>query len=229
MSASVFTLGDHVYPAATSEAFASCYESTWGAVRERTYPTPGNHEWDVNRGAPYLAYFGAPAARGFYSFDLGAWHVLSLNSNVAAHPGSQQYEWIRADLATRARPCTLAYWHHPLFSSGTNGPSSQMHAVWELLDESGVEFVMSGHDHLYERFAPQDANGSPTSAGMRSFVVGTGGAALYGMLSPRPNSEVRHNQGWGVLKLTLRSNGYDWEFVPVGGSGFRDFGSAACA
>jgi hypothetical protein len=225
---SVFTLGDHVYPVGNREAFASCYESTWGAVKQRTYPTPGNHEWDVQQGAHYLAYFGGAAGRGYYSFDLGAWHVLSLNSNVSTQPGSQQYEWARADLAAHPGACTLAYWHHPLFSSGTNGPNSQMRPLWKLLDDGGVDVVMSGHDHLYERFAPQDADGHPTSTGMRSFIVGTGGAWLYEMLSPQPNSEVRSNQGWGVLKLTLRGNSYDWEFVPVGDSTFRDFGSAIC-
>jgi hypothetical protein len=226
---SVFTLGDHVYPVGTSSAFASCYESTWGAVKSRTYPSPGNHEWEERNGAAYLAYFGGPAARGYYSFDLGAWHVLSLNSNIATQPGSPQYEWVRADLAAHPRPCTLAYWHHPLFSSGTNGPNPQMQAIWRLLDGAGTDLVMAAHDHLYERFAPQDADGRPTPTGIRSFVVGTGGAGLYGLLVPRPNSEIRNNQGWGVLRLTLRGDGYDWEFVPVGDSTFRDFGSASCA
>ena len=226
---SVFTLGDHVYPNGTAEAFSTCYESTWGALKGRTYPTPGNHEWYEDRGRPYFEYFGPAAGRGYYSFDLGAWHILSLNSNIDIQPGSPQYEWVRNDLAMHPVPCTLAYWHHPLFSSGTNGNSPHMRAVWKLLDEAGVEMVLAAHDHVYERFAPQDADGRATPTGMREFVVGTGGAALYGMPSARPNSEVRSNQGWGVLKLTLRGGGYDWEFVPVSGHSFRDGGSASCS
>jgi hypothetical protein len=224
----VFTLGDHVYPNGTTESFSTCYESTWGAHRWRTRPTPGNHDWDVDGGRPYLAYFGPSAGRGYYSFDLGAWHVLSLNSNIGAQPGSAQYEWVRADLVAHPAACTLAYWHHPLFSSGPNGNNPQMQAMWRLLDEAGVELVMVGHDHVYERFAPQDADGRPTPAGIREFVVGTGGAPLYGVSSVRPNSEVRGNHAWGVLKLNLRAGSYHWEFVPAGGESFRDFGSASC-
>ncbi len=225
---SVFTLGDHVYPSGTADAFSTCYESTWGAFKGRTYPTPGNHEWDEERGRPYFGYFGAAAGRGYYGFDLGAWHILSLNSNIDTQPGSAQYEWVRNDLAGHAAPCTLAYWHHPVFSSGTNGNNPHMREMWKLLDEAGVDLVLAAHDHLYERFAPQDADGRATPTGMREFVVGTGGAALYGMPSPRPNSEVRNNHAWGVLKLTLRGGAYDWEFVPTGGHAFRDAGSASC-
>jgi hypothetical protein len=224
----VFTLGDHVYPSSTAEGFSGCYESTWGRHRSRTHPSPGNHEWDVNGGAPYFAYFGGTAAGGFYSFDLGAWHVLSLNSNVSAEPGSPQYEWARADLAARPARCTLAYWHHPLFSSGPNGNNGQMRSMWRMLDSAGVELVMVGHDHLYERFAPQDADGRAAPTGMREFVVGTGGASPYGIAGLQPNSEMRIEQTWGVLKLTLRSDAYDWEFVPVAGQVARDAGSAVC-
>ena len=224
----VFTLGDHVYPSATTEGFDTCYASTWGRHRSRTRPTPGNHEWEVNGGAPYFAYFGGAAAGGFYSFNLGAWHVLSLNSNVSAEPGSVQYEWARADLATNGSRCTLAYWHHPLFSSGPNGNNGQMRNMWRLLDSAGADVVMVGHDHLYERFAPQDADGRPTPAGMREFVVGTGGAKPYAAVTVQPNSEMRIEQTWGVLRLTLRADSYDWEFVPVAGQSARDAGSATC-
>ena len=190
------------------------------------------HAWQsrVGRrpGPAYFGYFGPAVGPGYYSFNLGSWHVLSLNSNVSAQPGSRQYEWARADLAAHPAACTLAYWHHPLFSSGTNGGSAQMRAMWQLLDEAGVELVMAGHDHLYERFAPQDADGRPAHNGMREFVVGTGGAPLYGLTVVQPNSEVRNNQAWGVLKLTLRSGRYDWEFIPVSGHSFRDVGSAPC-
>jgi hypothetical protein len=225
----VFTLGDHVYPNGTAEAFAGCYESTWGRHRGRTRPTPGNHDWDVHAGTPYLAYFGGAAAAGFYSFNLGAWHVLSLNSNVNAQPGSPQYEWARADLAASAAPCTLAYWHHPLFSSGPNGNNGQMRSMWRLLDNAGVELVLVGHDHLYERFAPQDADGRATPTGMRQFTVGTGGAQPYGAVTVQPNSEMRIENAWGVLKLTLRTGGFDWEFVPAVAASTRDFGSSLCS
>lgn len=224
----VFTLGDHVYPSATTEGFAGCYASTWGRHRSRTHPTPGNHEWEVSGGAPYFGYFGGAASGGFYSFNLGAWHVLSLNSNVSAEPGSAQYEWARADLAANPVPCTIAYWHHPLFSSGPNGNNSQMRSMWRLLDAAGADVVLVGHDHLYERFAPQDADGRPTPSGMRQFTVGTGGAQPYGAVSLQANSEVRVEQTWGVLKLTLRSNSYDWEFLAAGGLGPRDAGASPC-
>jgi hypothetical protein len=232
ISGDVFTLGDNTYPSGTAESFAACYEPTWGRQRHRTHPNPGNHDWDVNAGAPYFAYFGAaagPPGLGYYSFNLGAWHVLSLNSNVSAAPGSRQYEWVRNDLALNETPCALAYWHHPLFSSGPNGNIPTMSHLWRLLDEAGVDVVLSGHDHQYERFAPQDADGHPTPSGIRQFVVGTGGASHYGVAAPQVNSEVRESQSWGVLKLTLRSDRYDWEFVPVEGRSFRDFGSASCA
>lgn len=228
----VFTLGDNVYPNGSSESFSRCYEPTWGRHRSRTHPNPGNHDWDVSAGAPYFTYFGpssGPSGLGYYSFNVGAWHILSLNSNINASPGSTQYEWIRRDLAAAPTYCTLAYWHHPLFSSGPNGNNGQMREVWRLLDEAGVDVVLVGHDHLYERFAPQDADGHPNPSGMREFIVGTGGSRLYGPASPQPNSEVRGTDTWGVLRLTLRSDRYDWEFVPVDGQTFRDAGSTACA
>ncbi|HET9268006.1 MAG TPA: metallophosphoesterase [Vicinamibacterales bacterium] len=224
----LFTLGDHVYPSGTSEGFTTCYASTWGRHRFRTRPAPGNHEWEVNGGAPYFSYFGGAAGGGFYSFTLGAWHVLSLNSNVSAEPGSPQYEWARADLAASPSRCALAYWHHPLFSSGPNGNNGQMRSMWRLLDGAGVDVVMVGHDHLYERFAPQDADGRPTPAGMREFVAGTGGAQPYAAAAIQANSEARIERTWGVLRLTLRADAYDWEFVPVARQSARDAGSAAC-
>jgi hypothetical protein len=228
---SVFALGDHVYPNGTAERFASCYEPTWGRHRSRTNPAPGNHDWDVDAAAPYFAYFGTaagPAGQGYYSFNLGGWHVLSLNSNVPAGPGSAQYEWARVDLAAARTSCTLAYWHHPLFSSGPNGNNGQMREMWRLLQASGGDVVLSAHDHEYERFTPQDAEGRPDPRGIREFVVGTGGAPLYSPKSIQPNSEVRESQTWGVLRLTLRARSYDWEFVPIDGQAFRDGGTASC-
>jgi hypothetical protein len=227
----ILALGDNVYPTGTAEQFANCYGPTWGRHRDRTRPAPGNHEYDVSGAAPYYAYFGAgagPAGLGYYSFSLGAWHLVSLNSNIAATPGSAQYEWLRSDLLGSHSTCTLAYWHHPLFSSGGNGNNNQMREIWRLLDQTHAEIVLVGHDHDYERFAPQDADGVPTVDGVREFVVGTGGAGLRPVRSVQPNSQVREDQTWGVLRLVLRSSSYNWEFMPVDGGSFRDFGTNAC-
>lgn len=227
----VFTLGDNVYPVASAQNFRTCYEPTWGRHKSRTRPAPGNHDWkEADNGVSYFAYFGVnagPPGLGYYSFDLGAWHVVSLNSDVPIGSGSAQLAWLRADLAASPHACTLAYWHHPLFSSGKNGGSSRVGDAWRLLYERGADVVMNGHDHTYERFAPQDPYGRPTARGIRAFIAGTGGAPLYERRSFTPNSEV-FESAWGVLKLTLKSLSYDWEFIPAAGSGFRDSGSGAC-
>ena len=205
--------------------------ATWGRHRDRTHPTPGNHEYDVGGALPYFAYFGAeagPAGLGYYSFNLGAWHILSLNSNVPAQPGSAQYEWARNDLRASTSLCTLAYWHHPVFSSGGNGNNSQMREIWRLLDQVRAEIVLVGHDHHYERFAPQQADGIANGEGVREFVVGTGGAELRAVVTAQPNSQIRESHTWGVLKLTLRSTTYNWDFIPIDGQSFHDFGTNAC-
>jgi hypothetical protein len=230
-SGTVFTLGDNVYPTGTAAAFTDCYGPTWGRHRSRTRPTPGNHDWDVSAGAPYFSYFGAaagPAGLGYYSFNVGSWHVLSLNSNIPADPGSAQYEWARTDLMTSNTACSVAVWHHPRFSSGQHGNHPSMREMWRLLHEAGVEVVLAGHDHTYERFAPQDADGRFDPQGIRGFVVGTGGAVQRPFGVIQPNSELRENQAYGVLKLSLRSRSYDWEFLPVSGQSFRDLGTAQC-
>jgi hypothetical protein len=227
----VFALGDNVYPTGTAEQFARCYAPTWGRHRDRTNSTPGNHEYEVSGATPYYNYFGAaagPAGLGYYSFNLGAWHILSLNSSVSAQPGSPQYEWARSDLDAQASACTLAFWHHPVFSSGANGNSDHMREIWRLLDAHRAEIVLVGHDHDYERFAPQDADGAAKSDGVREFVVGTGGADLRPVSVVKPNSQIRENQTWGVLKLTLRPTAYSWDFVPIDGQSFHDFGTTAC-
>jgi hypothetical protein len=227
----VFTLGDNVYPSSTPELLSTCYEQTWGREKARTLATPGNHDWEQSAGSPYFSYFGAgagPAGLGYYSYTLGSWHIVSLNSNVPAGPGSPQYEWLKTDLAQSGAACTLAMWHHPLFSSGPNGNSSQMREAWRLLNRFGAEVVLSGHDHDYERFAPQDADGHATPTGIREFVVGTGGNMLYDRASQQPNSELWENRTWGVMKLTLKSGSYEWEFVPIDGQSFRDTGSGEC-
>lgn len=229
----VFTAGDNAYPDGAVEDFQSCYTPTWGRHRARTRPSPGNHDYNQTDAAPYYAYFGTnagPSGRGYYSYNLGAWHIISLNSNIAAETTSAQGVWLRADLATHRAACTLAYWHHPVFSSGDHGNDPHMQEIWQILYTFGADVVLNGHDHNYERFAPQTPDGEADPAhGIREFVVGTGGASLRAFRStPEPNSEVRERRTYGVLKLTLRPNGYDWEFVPIAGQTFRDVGSAAC-
>lgn len=227
----VFTAGDNAYFSGTAEQFQDCYDATWGRHKGRTRPAPGNHEYLTPGAAGYYGYFGSaagPAGLGYYSYRLGAWHIVSLNSEISAFPGSPQIEWLRADLNANPSTCALAYFHTPVFGSGTNGGNPHMQTVWRTLYESGVDVVVNGHNHSYERFAPQTPDGSPDAArGIRQFVVGTGGAPLTGFPRIQMNSEVRINNSWGVLKLTLHSNRYDWEFLPTDGN-MSDNGTAAC-
>lgn len=228
----VFTAGDNVYPCASDELYRDCYAPSWGRHMWRTYPLPGNHDWETSAAtAAYFSYFGAVAAPplGYYSYNVGAWHVLALNSNIAAAAGSAQYEWVKTDLAVAATPCMLAVWHHPLYSSSTNGNSSRMRDIWRLLQQWGVEVVVNGHDHDYERYAPQDADGRASASGIREFVVGTGGYSLYGLARRQPNSEVFESNTFGVIKFTLKRQSYEWEFVPIDGQTFRDLGSGTCS
>ena len=225
----VFTAGDNTYPSGTERSFTDCYHPTWGRHRARTRPAPGNHDYDVPGALPYFHYFGANAggSRGYYSFQLGGWLVLSLNSNVPAGETSAQYLWARNELAAHPARCALAYWHHPVVSSGPNGDHAYMRPLWRLMAREKVELVIVGHDHLYERFAPMNADLEPDPAGVRQFTAGTGGAAPYPIAAAKRLSEVRASV-WGVLKLTLLSDGYDWEFVAVPGARFHDAGSATC-
>ena len=170
-----------------------------------------------------------PPNQGYYSYELGTWHIVALNSNLTDEAWSEQERWLRADLAAHRTRCTLAYWHRPVFSSGRHGNDPHMHPIWPVLYEFGVDVVVNGHDHDYERFAPQNPDGeADAKRGIREFVVGTGGAGLYEFRTIRANSEVRNNTTWGVLKLTLHATSYDWEFIPVAGGAFHDAGSAAC-
>jgi hypothetical protein len=227
----VFTVGDNAYGDGTADQYNRCYNPTWGRHKARTRPAPGNHDYHTSNAAPYYAYFGdnaGPAGRGYYSFNLGAWHIISLNSEVAAGATSAQAQWLREDLAANPAACTLAYWHKPLFSSGQHGNNSTMRLIWDILAGAGADVILTGHDHLYERFAPQNSAGQAYAKGMREFVVGTGGASHYQFSTIRPNSEVRNNDTFGVLKLTLRPTRYEWEFVPVAGGSFHDSGGADC-
>ena len=219
--ASVLLLGDNVYQGGTARAFAQCYDPTWGRFKARTYPAPGNHEYATANASGYFGYFGNAAARGYYSVRLGAWHVISLDSNLKGAQQAAQLAWLDMELASGRERCTLAYWHHPLYSSGGHGSIAHMRPAWELLHRAGAELVLSGHDHDYERFAPQDANGNQDlRRGIRQFVVGTGGAYATPFLWPRKNSEMRDNSRTGVLKLVLGEAGYQWEFLEASFHGF---------
>jgi hypothetical protein len=227
----IFTTGDNAYENGTEREYRDCYAATWGRHLGRTRPTPGNHEYNTPGGAGYYAYFGSAAGSnglGYYAYDIGGWHILSLNSNISASTGSMQYEWVRGDLAANTTKCSAAYWHHPVFSSGEHGNTSTMRAILRLLFDNGVEVIINGHDHEYERFGLQNPDGQPDPArGFRQFVVGTGGKGLDSFRSVKPTSEVRDSSAFGVLKLTLREAGYDWEFLAVGGA-VRDAGGGVC-
>jgi hypothetical protein len=227
----VFTAGDNTQDSGTEREYRGCFEPTWGRHRSRMRPSPGNHDYGTPGAGPYFHYFGraagAPGA-GYYSYDTGGWHVVALNSNIPMHPGSPQETWLRQDLEASQSRCTAAYWHHPLVSSGPNGGTAAVRDLWTVLYDFGAEIIVNGHDHLFERFAPQDPSGrSDPARGIRQFTVGTGGYGLYDVKRPQPNSEVI-GRAHGVLKLTLRSDGYDWQFVSVPGSAFSDSGTGAC-
>jgi hypothetical protein len=235
----VFTLGDLAYPDGTAEEFANCYDPTWGRHKARTRSSIGNHDYHTPKAAGYFAYWGDRAgdpAKGYYSYEAGAWHVVVINSNCdeigGCQAGSPQEQWLRADLGAHPTHCTLSYWHHPLFSSGVKPEHAlhpEMRPIWQALYEAGAELVVNGHEHNYERFALQDPDGNPDPRrGVREIVAGLGGRSFDALPQAKPNSEVRNAQAFGVLKLTLHPDSYDWEFVPVAGQTFTDSGSGAC-
>ncbi|MGH7528140.1 MAG: metallophosphoesterase family protein [Gemmatimonadales bacterium] len=232
-TATVITLGDNAYEDGSASDFANCYEPSWGRHKARTRPSPGNHEYRSKGAGGYFGYFGASAgdpSKGYYSFNLGEWHIISLNSNISMSAGSAQERWLRADLAASTQRCTLAYWHHPRFSSGTkHGSSSASQPLWQALYDYGAEIALAGHEHNYERFAPQTPTGAADAvAGIRAFVVGTGGRGHYPLGTHEPNSEASNGTAFGVLKLTLASGTYAWEFVPAAGATYTDSGSGDC-
>jgi hypothetical protein len=231
----VATLGDTVYERGTPAEFARCYAPNWGRFRDRTRPAPGNHDYATKGGAGYHAFFGAAAGKpgeGWYSYDLGGWHVIVLNSNcgdVPCQAGGAQHRWLRADLAAHASRCTLAYWHHPRWSSGLHGSTGAMGDLWSALVDGGADVVLSGHDHDYERFSPLDKDGRvDPERGIRSFVVGTGGRSYYPFSGTVPGSEKRIGNSFGILVLDLQPAAYRWEFVPVAGGDASDGGTGTC-
>ncbi len=244
--AAVLALGDTQYNCGSLTAFNESYAVSWGRVKSITHPVVGNHEYLTSGGsgttgctssnagaAGYFSYFGAAAGtkgQGWYSFDIGAWHIIALNSSCSSVGGcsttSAQGKWLAADLAAHPNRCVLAYWHIPLFSSGGRARSVTQ-PFWDLLYGAHADLVLDGHDHIYERFSPQTPDGVATSNGIREITVGTGGANHTGIVSIAANSLVRNTTSYGVLYLTLHATTYDWKFVPANGS-FTDSGSAAC-
>jgi hypothetical protein len=233
----VFTAGDNAYEEGTAQQFHDCYGVTWGRHKSRTRPAPGNHEFHSGGATPYFDYFGASAgdpARSYYSYDLAAWHIVVLNSECdqvgGCQSGSPEEMWLRQDLQSHPAACTLAYWHKPLFSSGAkHGNDPGMKDFWKDLYEARAAIVINGHDHDYERFAPQDPEGKADAVrGIREIVAGTGGKSHRPFAAPLPTSELRNDDTYGVLKLTLHAKSYDWEFVPEAGKTFRDSGSDTC-
>jgi chitodextrinase len=225
----VLTLGDNAYPDGSSSDYASNYDPNWGKQLAKTNPAPGNHDYHTSGAAGYFGYFGSRAPAEYYSFNLGTWHLISLNGEIDHSAGSAQESWLKNDLAGHPGQCTLAYWHEPRFSSGSvHGSDSSFDPFWRDLYSAGADIVLNGHDHEYERFAPQTPDAVADPKGIREFVVGTGGDSLYSFSTPVANSVIRNNTSFGVLKLTLHASSYDWQFVPVAGATFTDSGSGTC-
>jgi predicted phosphohydrolase len=239
--ATVAALGDNAYPHGSAQDYQNCYDPSWGAYKAQTLPTTGNHEYETAGASGYFNYFleeflpfgtaaGDPT-KGYYSYDLGSWHVVVLNSNCNKVGGctatSPQVQWLKADLSANPSSCTLAYWHHPRFSSSQTG--TPLAAIWNALYKARAEVVLNGHMHNYERFTEQTPGGvAKAGRGIREFVVGTGGAQLHAFTRVADNSEARNNTAYGVLKLTLHASSYNWEFVPVAGQSFPDLGTTNC-
>jgi hypothetical protein len=232
----VFTAGDNAYPDGSFARYKSCFEPTWGRHKERIRPMPGNHEYNTKGAKGYLEYFGDAAVNAdgdpWYSYDLGAWHIVVLDSECEETKDcgrdSPQGNWLTADLAASQSTCTLAMWHVPRFSSGFHGNDKDLDGFWRILYDAGADVIVNGHDHDYERFAPQDPDAvEDRDRGIRAFVVGTGGTKLRPFEELAANSELRASVIHGVLKFTLHSATYDWEFIPTTGD-FSDSGSARC-
>lgn len=228
----VLAAGDLAYSSGTASEFQNCYQPTWGRFKQRTLPVPGNHEYGSTNAQPYFDYWGRQAGepgKGYYATQLGAWHIIALNSNIDAGIDSEQARWLRNELMQHKSRCTLAFWHHPIFSSGEHGNDPKMAALWNLLFDAGADLVITAHEHDYERFAPLNDRGElDNKRGIRQIVVGTGGAKLRRFQGIHAHSEVRDHETFGVIKLTLKPSSYEWQFVPIAGQTFTDSGAGTC-
>lgn len=245
----VLPLGDEQYTCGTLSQFNTVYDSTWGKQKAITHPVVGNHEYltscsgSAAGAAGYFSYFGAAATplqpsctakcKGYYSYTIGAWHIIALNSECSTvggcAAGSAQETWLRSDLAADTAKCTLAYWHRPYYSSGQSGGDTSMGDIWTDLFNAHADVVLNGHDHNYQRYMPQDANAVATASGVTEFVVGSGGENHLGFTGNAANVVALNSNTFGVLQLTLHATSYDWKFLADGHSGsFTDAGSAAC-
>jgi hypothetical protein len=233
----IVAIGDLAYPDGSWADFRNCYDPSWGRHAARTRPVIGNHEYKTGSPAAWLAYFhgqGPAAGRTWYAFDAGSWRVYVLDSDCTEIGGcsrsSSEGRWLAADLAANQRACSIAFMHHPRFSSGRHGNNVSVAPLWRMLYDARAELVVSGHDHDYERFAllAPDGRRAP-GRGIREFVVGTGGAPLRAFRYPAgPDSQARNSHSHGILQLDLGPRGYTWRFRAVGGSGFTDAGHAGC-
>ena len=219
----VLTLGDNAYPTGSPDDFARCYAPTWGAFKSRTFPAPGNHDYYTSGASGYFEYFGRRAPGPFYSFNLGPWHLVSLNSEIAHGRYSPQVRWLRRNLARDNRHCELLYWHRPRWSGGTHGSDIGTAPVWRTAYNRGVDLVLVGHDHNYQRFYKLDGRGRVDRRyGVREIVAGTGGAESLYDVGTIANRARATSTTYGVVQLTLRSGSYDVRFVPVAGSSWSD-------
>jgi acid phosphatase type 7 len=235
----ILLLGDNQYSRGELTSYQGSFDQTWGRHMSRLVPVLGNHEYQTKAATGYFTYFGEKAgdpAKGYYSTNVGSWHVLAINTNdncrrIPCDEGSEQLAWVREDLEkNKAKKCTVALFHHPRWSSGEHGDNPNIDPLWRALAAGGVDLVLAGHDHDYERFAPRNADGArDDEGGMRSFVVGTGGIGFRGFGDAlSEHSEVRQNDTFGILQLSLSATGYAWEFLPIAGSTFEDKGKGRC-
>jgi acid phosphatase type 7 len=222
----IFTTGDNAYDSGTYAEYLNCYGPTWGQYKDRTMPVPGNHEYETAGAPGYYRYFNVPE---YYAYDQGTWRIYALNSEIDTSATSAQVQWLQADLAQNPRSCVMAYWHRPLWSSGNHhGGDNKMQVIWNILFDANAELVITGHEHNYERFSPMNKTGQAVPVGLQEIVVGTGGANKFGFGNILPASQVRNANTYGVIKLTLSPGKYDWQFVPVAGGTFTDYGSQNC-
>ena len=231
----VFTAGDNAYPNGASGDYTNCYNPSWGAFKGKTKPDPGNHEWKTANAGGYFGYFGnafGNSTTDWYSYNLGGWHIIMLDSNCSNINCTTETTWLKNDLAASSAACTVAMWHHPVFNIGhhdTAGDTSKGKPFWQALDNAGADLIINGHDHNYQRWKPQRVDGTlDATNGIREIVVGTGGASAYAFTRTDTKVEAKSTGTAGVLKLTLKSNSYDWQFIPVAGGSFTDSGTGSC-